>query len=1244
MQTPEATPPPGRPETNPVVQQLEKLKTDMRSMTTQMVADALTDTERQASELETENARALQKSDTPEYRGDPNNPDSSRGKGVAVKRSVQMLLLAASGIGPQPPGVDVAAVPDPLLLKNANDITRDVLHQINVKVGIQQISEQTAPYFHRLFTKLLNGEIKNTEDLAKAYDEIGAMAAVSDFTYNKLRDALVQVGRDRNYGEFEVNQLFKDADARRTQAQQEMAAQRRAESGRDINEGKIIETVNRDEIARDKLKLGELYNAFETTEAFENWYREQLDAKRQPAQLDKYKAELKKMKPDIDRDPALWNAEAEKMALEELTKEIHKKVIYMVNLFFKPVLDSAPNAEFRQVMSDASGPYSPNPDQLLKHLTSRLALIERSLGSGSGSGLRYLGFTQEQEDYIDPVQRVTLRSRVPTRELQDTDFGSFIKELRTIADTERNVLEYSHNFRFATMKGPQGDKGFFEQIAQYAQERISSSDVDIINTIEYANLVQIAKIQLERRYKLAFSKMRWQRDIMFLHEVFKETNEVDQEIRASFIRDFTGQDPEKYPELIIDRCLSHARMLVFGKEFSLHLWSSYSDPRLEKGGQPTYSREELAGASAFNPVDDAIRWGDIDDLNNNGELYLSVGKNAKRKDAVQAYHEGKQQFHESFLFGDAAFEDVDAKPLIAELGNIAKMGGVDAQGGYRVRMAYDQWLNGMLDQNTYNRHLQYYDGPDTLFVDAWKRVENIGVHILNNFRESYMFQDDQLAHLSDDESPHQAALEQKYRTFFTFAFDRYLDYDGSVGKVYVEGKSRDDYVSEMIDLLKRAGEDDDAKEELNLAMYKIQSVILFERSPLEFISMEKPRLTQNGVTLMSEIQNFFLSDGEIRANKTETNESKEFDATISDLVYIEQRARMDSIEDMERIRARSKLNGDKYNLFGDQTGLRSEVMQEKNGVGGYVVNEKYIETILTERFEGKIPAAELRWKIRRAQKTFQEIRTRVQHGPEKNTQIASYEGYGETPKERAENKQKMAERLAEREQPGNMKNRMDWWATSWKDYKFGMTFMHDTADQFMDRNRTGPDTIANAAENCAGTAEAIKKSFGAGFKDKCKEAAVGKKLEPLYEHIGELKNSIEVVDGDIWDKIVAPIMVKRIINTFMKDEKALAFMGDLTDALANRPGSISETYTAQEDFQGPWSWDRNDVHDFLEGAIGPTSGKVISKDLFKEMKKYGLASTWELFVHHILPIFGLAVFAVVFLAASQGAKEYGGDN
>ena len=159
------------------------------------------------------------------------------------------------------------------------------------------------------------------------------------------------------------------------------------------------------------------------------------------------------------------------------------------------------------------------------------------------------------------------------------------------------------------------------------------------------------------------------------------------------------------------------------------------------------------------------------------------------------------------------------------------------------------------------------------------------------------------------------------------------------------------------------------------------------------------------------------------------------------------------------------------------------------------------------------------------------------------------------------------------------------------------------------------------------------------MKKACKQAAMEKSFKPLYDYLKEIKDPIDGQDDGLSQRMIN-LMMRRMINTMRKDNIALSWMGDYKDAISGRPGSISETYTGEENFKRVWSWDRNDIGDFIEGAHGPTSGKILSdkKDV-KKMKKFGHAKWTDILRYHILPIAGYAALGLVALSLIQGAKD-----
>jgi hypothetical protein len=1240
MTTPETNPstPPPAPEADPTIQALEALKAEIKLKTAEMLVETVKNTAANSRDVEIE---INKKNDlenpmadpTAPLEGSPNDPDSPQGKARSVQKTVQSIILAALEVPPKTFTPDMTSA-DRTKLADASKIARLVLEKLAKNIDPLSVTQETAPYLHKLILGLFTGEITSIATLQQKYNSVGdRLAGISSTMFNKLRRSLQEAVIELGVSSKNAENLFADKSTTGEDIKRLLNSQ-------DMNERKILEVIDRDTFGKEKLQLDKFYASMRTAESFNSYYEELYAQYITPDNLAKIEGKVRSRKRNITAEDL--KEEVSRLAKEETTKAVHQRIIYLVNLFYKPILVSAPDQDFNRTVSQYGGAYSPSPENMFRQLTSRITGITTARLGNKNNDQIYMAFHQETKDQVIPEQRTTLLNRSPMKEYKECDFDEFARQMKTIAETERGFMEFGHNFRFATNKGPQGDKGFFETIGQFAKESINTNDIDVITAVEYSELVQIAKIQLERRYKLAFAKMRWQRDIRLFREVFEATNKIDKEIRESFIRDFSGDAPDKYPEVIIDRCLSHARTLVYGKEFNLQLWASYADPRLEKGGKPTYSREELSGATAFSPVDDAIRWGDIPDLNNNGELFLpSYGEDPYNiRDHDKAVAKGKKEFHESFTFGYAAFEK--APPTIAEIGNnLTKGGGMDSIGGYRVRQAYEQWLNGLMDERTNNREIKIRDTKDDVMVEAWKRVENIGTNILKNFKKEFILTDTHKAALKSESDPKfkgPKSVTKKYQELYGYWYDRYLSDKDSVGNVYVKGKSKEQYVQEM---MKHSMDFIDGKEdEFVKEKYKIMTVVLFERSPLEFVSMEKPRLTQNGVTLLSQVQNQFIEDRDIKAKKLDG--VLEFDAATSDLVFIEQKARMDSIQQMDEIRKKNKLNGDELNLYGDKSKSRSEVLQmdgwAKNKKGGYVIDEVYIENVLNEQYKND-PEDVRKWKVERAKRLYRGIQEGMKKTPDNNTEIEIFVADGKDENEKKANTAAMRKKLKEKEK--NMGVRMDWWADAWKDYKFGMTFTADTADQFMDRSRTGEDTIYQATEFCANAAEVMKKHFLVGMKKACKQAAMERNFKPLYDYLKEIKDPIDGQDDGLSQKMIQ-LMMRRMINTMRKDERALAMGGDLSDAMSGRTGSISETYTGEENFTRVWSWDRNDIGDFIEGAHGKTSGKILSdKKEVKKMKRYGHAKFFDILKHHLLPITGLAMVSLLAFIAYQASKQDG---
>jgi hypothetical protein len=1203
------------PEQNPNPQdvQVEALKLEVQRMVADDIKQLVATTEKSAQDVMDEDDAALDAGQLPVHEGDPANPNSLKAKAETSKRAVQALLIAA-GDPAKIPGPDATQLP-PTELADATQFARDTITSIAKNLKPQQVTENTAPYLHKLMKGLLDGTVKDVPTLKTRWERVRRQLGILDPTMAvAVRDSLVEVAEKQGVSK-------KEALTKYFQTQREADLQQDTRAMKENNNDKAIVALLEADPDAQELDCVHLYESLSRAQEFEGYYAELH--RRKMADFDKGKT----IPADADAKAAYEN-ERNRFAAEQATRQIHRALIYMVNKFYQPVLVAAPDQDFKKTVSEFGDFYTPSPDQMYKQLFRKITGISsRGAAMIKDTEEKYMAFRQERITYYDPDQRVEITTTTPSKQLEMCNFNDFTRQLRKIVDTEQGLIAYGFDFRYATSSGGDPEKGFFAAIAKYAKENLRSGDIDEVNTMEYSELVQAAKLQMEPRYKMAFAKMGWKKSENLFREIFETSSRIDKEIRKTFIDAYGGTGPGKYSETIIDRCLFHARTELFGMNFMLHLMASYADPRLEKNGRPTYAGEEFAGASVFNASYDAIRW-DVDDLYNNGELYLPLDRKELPNDISEAVEKGRDEFSASFQFGYGAFEE--SPPAIAEIANICKTGGVDAQGGWRLRLAYDNWLDDMLTDKTGNREMNMADAREDLLAQGWKRVENVGVNILKNYMESYLFTGKHTAALKDPAQGPQ--VRAKYESFFGFLHDRYFTGD-SVGTAYMDGKSKNAYVADMMKLLESGNADG-----LKAATYNAMSVALFERTPIEFISMEKPRLTQNGVTLLSEVQDAFITAPSDSPQNIE--QKKQFDDTVSDLIYVQQRARMDSVQEMEALRREKNAQGDRHNLYGDYGALRSEILKDKNGVGGYVVNEMFIENMLNDRYKD-MPPAERAQRVKRSLDVYRKIKERVVEAPKKNREIDSWDPMiKDSPEDKAAFREQIKKNLDKKQE--GMKNRMEWWSESWKSYRFGMTFSADTAGQFLDRNRTGADTTARAADFASNTAEVTKKAFLFGIKDVMKSAAIDHSFDPIYEYMRDLKNTLEAQDAGLAQDVME-VLGKRVINTFLRDKKALKAGGSLRDAVSGRAGSISETYTDEEDFDRPWSWDRNDVADFLEGAVGMTSGKFLEKEKAEALRKFGKASRWEIFRRHWLPVIGLSVVALVAAGIFAGMKEASSD-
>ena len=482
-------------------------------------------------------------------------------------------------------------------------------------------------------------------------------------------------------------------------------------------------------------------------------------------------------------------------------------------------------------------------------------------------------------------------------------------------------------------------------------------------------------------------------------------------------------------------------------------------------------------------------------------IWLPRNRVFKNFDHESLIERGKKHWENSFRYGNLAYfgdEDFEDAEQIIAMTNITKQGGVDMVGGWRLMPSMVHWIEDYFDKGA-----DKIKAVDGVFVKTWKSLENIGINAVKVYSENYLF--------GKLDAKELTARAPEWEKFYKFLYRRYFS-DG-VGRSFAGGFTNENEYWNRIKsrILESSLSGVDKKAMLMEHVYNAMTVMLHERTPLEFVFSERARSSQNGITLQKELYDCFF-DPEKGAiwGSTQADYAK-WDEALDDLIFVQQRARMDSLVKIDELRATNSTN-----IYGDINQDRSSITIGA-GKTGYVIDRQYIRQVLQARYTQAGDAD----RVDRAVKLYEELTNRLQAKPEESelennwSQGKDLEGNAD-PKKAAEYRA-----LHDRARNRKIQERNVWFAKAWQDGKFGMTFLSDTAGKLLYRAATGEETVARTAGRMVVTAEEVHNYFmnlgEGGFLPLIKPAAREgeEKWKPIYDRISEMKTKFKSEDEDM---------------------------------------------------------------------------------------------------------------------------------
>lgn len=994
--------------------------------------------------------------------------------------------------------------------------------------------------------------------------------------------------------------------------------------------------------------------------------------------------------------------QAEQAVSDEVTEFVMNSLITI----YSPILDEEPKESFDRQAQNAGNQFD-NPFSAARTFSKMLnSLREKStiamMGTGEAKSLiekdQYHRLAREMVVVKDDTTGQLVERVLPSTNKQLVGIGEFAEYLREVFDTAEDTMDYGHNFKLLTnlgpREGPKGTEPFFAQIKEHAK-RFSADKIDTAFRLPYNDVVQAAKQKFQSSYARMFVDNQWQKDPSMLGRFLQSMPAAERRVKEELREQFKGED---VPDWAIEWAFQAGRTMYFGLDFGFHEMVSYADPNLQYNGKASLTG--LGGMRGYFDMWEGAKMLNFKkDLICAGAVWLPYTINFSETqpyDHAQWRKLGEERWKQSFGMGQAAYAGtfLDGERLFIDMGNYLHTGGWGTNQGWRVREGYNSWLLPEFKGGTLNNLDP--KGDVDLFVRSWKRIENVGIPITENFWQQ------QVINKADEGAIKKPEFVEAVKKLGEFFFDRYFS-DGAgnlteIGKELLkEYPSKHEFVHHIEHALTSEKHKGSRQENLQSIINKVLTVLTIEQMPAHLVTMEKQRMTEYGVTLLSEIQADFLPDPKNASTDQLLAVKKQVDTALANLVYSQEKLRIDASRSMDD----NLANG--QSLYGDLSKRTSSIL----GGQGNRLTQEYVVKALEERFGLAAGTGMSDSRIADVVKLYVKIQNRIVATPNlsdvrKNVvidklfvDVDKVDAKGKSArtkskKERDEKEQALVDRvesIEDKAQNGKFRSRVAWWAHALDSNYFGHSVTQPSvAMKFINVAAAGPDIVSRDADQAANTSELMHTQTQVLYREGLKKGAEAAKAKgahegfvPLEEWIGTFKGKIQ---GELSSEPAYEMSFRmaQLINYFYKkDDEANKWwkLGPQRYWANMKKSSLSDNLI---DEGAPlWSWDHDTEHAWAEhlhhngklkkkAARGEKHKIVEKKDLvhkilkqipyiknkFKYTKEvhdhantfsYHALFEWsesgygKLAVYHYLPALMALLVTLGVLAAKEGSKD-----
>ncbi len=862
----------------------------------------------------------------------------------------------------------------------------------------------------------------------------------------------------------------------------------------------------------------------------------------------------------------------EEHVYELASEAIEHKLIEIVDKILTRFSETNPENFFEQV---ASQNFMRGITTTLATLGSYLDRLKTGLEKyenqeGAPKMFRSVGLEPIREDiqldYEDETGKTVHVDKPRTRyrplsKPEEVKLSGFASYMRLMLDEYVAEREYLHNSRAILMHPKEGDHGFYENLAHYA-EKMKTPALEEMFLLPNADILQDAINLYDKFVDEQFASQDWKHTAdMFLNKTGTVTTKLEEEVLTAL--------KKMHPEMK-ESALKSALFMAVGAHRGVFMTeeekAAYADPFLTPEGHATYTSyftNDTDPLVPLNPAHFFMRWQAERSLPL--WLFLPVeGKHPNKGlkttgswDHLQLW-DSMKKYKDSYLKGR---NEMQKDPLLIDfMLDISNVGGPSKRRGWRIYYSTQGHFVYKPDKET---------GKSTQKVDVlntWKAIENIGYELCYDF---VFIQRAGAGFLS---SKYESSAEKK--DFFEYLYKNYFlsdstKFHGSQVPDFLKGLSSK--AKELAELKLQKGlinrdklEDQIEIERSNLFMSEALARLVAKRFPSKVLRIDRDRFHEQERNPDGSVK----KAGQSRWNKIREDmkmSSSEFDKVMKNLCLAEAMLRKDVSKQMKtNLKEYASKNHKKL----EDLDVGFHVDEVREGID-FRLTDRKIEDYLKD----KVDKPEDLTHVMTLYKLLQE----------------NYIGENN-------NSQEFLQTFSRYLNP-----------TITEEGSYTFTFGLDDTDMSLVAFRgTGGRLLARALRDTAATEKGVTAEI-IGLNDKLHAAAINGKQDfsELVASLKKMRDTLADVHGPDYGQKVAHHMALAIINFFKQDTLGRSVFTSWM--VKGKPQSL-----ASEIYGGPlanvWEWDVATIDKFIYNLriarVIPQQGFEPSSDAFELKDRY----------------------------------------